>query len=292
MARPLRWCALALVVLLVTGSSPAPAEEVVPSAIVCAQGKDASFAERLAAKEIRRYVYLRTGQLLPLVDRLEAKAEGGLIVVGLKSRPAVAALLTDPTVKTTVTGLAAEQYLIKAVQHGGRPVILVAGGDPIGTLYGAYRLAEQLGVRFYLHGDVVPDERIAAGRCRELDESGQAAVRPPRHPAVPRLPRRARLVERRRLQGDPRPAAQAADELLRPAHVSRGRRRARSRRCGSAGPSDIGPDGRVKFSYPSRHFTTLQRHLGLRADEDGRLRLRRGGAVRSRRLRRRLHDGA
>jgi len=56
--------------------------KIVPAAVVCAG--DASFAERLAAGEIRRYVNLRTGRLLPVVDRLET-AGGGLIVVGSKS---------------------------------------------------------------------------------------------------------------------------------------------------------------------------------------------------------------
>ena len=61
-------------------------EPIVPRAVVCA--KNASFAERLAAKEIRRYVYLRTGSLLPMVEDLESQGDTGLIVVGCKHRPA------------------------------------------------------------------------------------------------------------------------------------------------------------------------------------------------------------
>jgi hypothetical protein len=41
----------------------------------------------------------------------------------------------------------------------------------VGTLYGAYRFAEKLGVRFYLHGDVIPDERLAA--VPDVDETGR-----------------------------------------------------------------------------------------------------------------------
>ena len=36
-----------------------------PAAIVCDKG--ASAPEKLAAKEVRRYVYLRTGKLLPII---------------------------------------------------------------------------------------------------------------------------------------------------------------------------------------------------------------------------------
>ncbi len=38
---------------------------------------------------------------------------------------------------------------------------MISGGSDVAVLYGAYRFAEKLGVRFYLHGDVIPDERIA-----------------------------------------------------------------------------------------------------------------------------------
>ena len=46
----------------------------------------------------------------------------------------------------------------------------------MGALYGAYRLAEHLGARFYLHGDVVPD-RTSPWKTPALDESGQPLFR-------------------------------------------------------------------------------------------------------------------
>ena len=81
-------------------------------------------------------------------------------MVAAKDRPVVTGFLSDAKLKAAVEGLAAEQYLLKTLQHNGRPVLLVVGGDPMGTLYGAYRLAEHLGVRFYLHGDVLPDKQV------------------------------------------------------------------------------------------------------------------------------------
>ena len=50
--------------LAITKAIAAP---TAPAAIVCDVG--ASPAEKLAAKEVRRYVYLRTGKLLPIVAR-------------------------------------------------------------------------------------------------------------------------------------------------------------------------------------------------------------------------------
>jgi hypothetical protein len=40
------------------------------------------------------------------------------------------------------------------------------------VLYGSYRLAEHLGVRFYLHGDVIPDRKIGS-TLPDLSESGK-----------------------------------------------------------------------------------------------------------------------
>ncbi len=131
--------------------------------------EDASPAEKLAAKEVRRYIYLRTGKLLPILDTLSQKPDGGLIVIGVKDQPVVQSLLSDATLKATIDGLTPEQYAIKTLNPDGRPILIIVGGDAIGTLYGAYRFAEHLGVRFYLHGDVVPDRRIALALPR-VDE--------------------------------------------------------------------------------------------------------------------------
>ena len=100
---------------------------------------------RLAAGEIRRYVYLRTGELLPI---------GGSA--------------TGRTIRLAVDQqLAPEEY--RLMREGDNQVI--TGGSAMGVLYGAYRYAELLGVRFYLHGDVVPDERLKSWPA--VDEAGR-----------------------------------------------------------------------------------------------------------------------
>ncbi|MHC4146198.1 MAG: malectin domain-containing carbohydrate-binding protein, partial [Planctomycetota bacterium] len=50
--------------------------------------------------------------------------------------------------------------------------MLICGGDEFGTLYGAYRFIEHFGVRFYLHGDVLPDKKISL-KMPDLDEQGK-----------------------------------------------------------------------------------------------------------------------
>ncbi|MCX6876005.1 MAG: malectin domain-containing carbohydrate-binding protein [Verrucomicrobia bacterium] len=99
------------------------------TAIVCPPAAPAQV--ELAAKEVRRYIYLRTGELLPIT------ASGAGITLQI-----------DPA-------LAAQQYRLQ----GDGTTLAITGGSGMAVLYGVYHFAEKLGVRFYLHGDVIPDEQ-------------------------------------------------------------------------------------------------------------------------------------
>ncbi|MCX5771255.1 MAG: hypothetical protein NTZ09_13445, partial [Candidatus Hydrogenedentes bacterium] len=124
--------------MLLVLSLPAFAAKPAPAIVV---SNDGSFCERLAGREVRRYVYVRTGGLLDILDALPAA--GDAIVVS-----------------TAADGLDAQAYALSTREEGKRRVLQITGGSEAATLYGAYRFAEILGVRFYMHGDVVPDERI------------------------------------------------------------------------------------------------------------------------------------
>lgn len=113
--------------------------------VVCASGAPPNV--RLAAHEVRRYVYLRTGVLLPIVAR---SGEGRAIV-----------LQTDPT-------LTQQQFRLRT----DGPVLTISGGSDVGVLYGAYAFAEKLGVRFQIDGDVIPDDRVPLA-WPALDETHQ-----------------------------------------------------------------------------------------------------------------------
>ena len=249
MLRPMRIVACCLCVL---AAMAARAESAAPVAVVC--DKDASFAEKLASKEVRRYVYLRTGKLLPIVDNLAAQAEGSLIVLGAKGRAAVQAVSTDAKLTQVVEGLAPEQYVLKTVKLGGRPVLLIAGGDPIGTLYGAYRFAEHLGVRFYMHGDVVPDQQTSL-ELPALDETRKPlfthrGIQPfhdfPEGPdwwnrdgykaILGQLPKMGMNFFGLHTY----PEGGVGPEPL----------------VWIGPPDEFTPDGKIRASYPSRHFTT------------------------------------
>jgi hypothetical protein len=122
--------------------------------------QDASALESLAANEVRRYVYLRTGKLLGVEKEATANER---IVVACK----------DSSVAGEIgQRLAPQQYTLKHNASPGGSIWLIVGGDGIGTLYGAYRFAEKLGVRFGLDEDVVPDDRLT-GSWPEINETGK-----------------------------------------------------------------------------------------------------------------------
>jgi hypothetical protein len=110
--------------------------------IVCPAGAPPNV--RLAAKEIRRYVWLRTGTWLTLVETGQG--------ITLKTDPA----------------LAAQQYRLKS----DGAALTISGGSDVAVLYGAYAFAQKLGVRFQLDGDVIPDGTIPFA-IPVLDETRQ-----------------------------------------------------------------------------------------------------------------------
>jgi hypothetical protein len=161
-----RWSWLLLVAF---GGMPAPAA---PTVIL--SPANASYMERLAAREVRRYVYLRTSVLLPITSNPGAAAKADMILVARKDRPLVQQALGANNISTeSLASLSAQDYWLKTFPSAPAPVpnrpaprirrglLLLAGGDDVGTLYAAYRFAELLGVRFYLHGDVIPDDQVS-----------------------------------------------------------------------------------------------------------------------------------
>ena len=132
--------------------------------------EDASGVERLAAQEVRRYVYLRTGELLPLQPRSSLSAGGDVIVVGSEESSLVASAAPAVNVPPEEGAFVIRSRSSDAVP--GRTLLLIAGHDDIGTLYGAYRFAEHLGVGFGLAGDAIPDGTIAL----QLDGYDEVAV--------------------------------------------------------------------------------------------------------------------
>ena len=123
---------------------------------------DAPGRQQLAAKEIARYLYLRTGSLPGEI------AADGVIVITKKDE----ALVTEASVRAAAADLRPQQYVLKTTADEGGRTWWIVGGDDVGALHGAYRFLEHLGVRFYLHQDVVP-EADPRFQLPDVDESGK-----------------------------------------------------------------------------------------------------------------------
>ncbi|MCC6488487.1 MAG: hypothetical protein IT364_13400 [Candidatus Hydrogenedentes bacterium] len=131
--------------------SPATAD---PSPAVVVSPKHASALEAFAAREVQRYIYVRTGTLLPFANK---PGKRDAIILAQKSDP----LLDSIRAEGQLDVLEEQDYLLRTVRdENGRSTIYLVGGCETAVLYAAYRFAEHLGVRFYLHGDVIPDESI------------------------------------------------------------------------------------------------------------------------------------
>lgn len=139
--------------------------------------RDASRWETLAAAELRRYLYLCTGELVPVlkIDSLAGLKNPGLVVSHKGALLKGAGEKADSVEKIPAAQfpeLYPEDYWLRTFKQGNKTHLLIAGGDGPGLLYGTYAFIEKLGVRFYLEGDIVPEEKTKF-RMPELDEKGR-----------------------------------------------------------------------------------------------------------------------
>ena len=130
----------------------------IPETIVIRQ--DASSLETLAAMEVRRYAYLRTGKVIPVS---KDTYDGNRIIV----------MCMNPEMEGDIgRDLVPQEFQIKTVNTEDKKIWWIVGGDEVGTLYGAYRFAEKLGVCFGLDEDVIPDELLVEG-WPDMNEIGK-----------------------------------------------------------------------------------------------------------------------
>jgi hypothetical protein len=188
----------------------------------------------LAAREVQRYLYLRTGRLASLSQPPKLAAD---ISVGI-----------DPALKP-------QEYCLKTTAARNRKSLKITGGSEQAVLYGAYSFAEKLGVRFYLHGDELPDQQ-SSFQLPDLDE------------------KREPLFDCRGIQPfhdftEGPDWWEAEDYQAYFAQLVKMKMNFAGFHCypeGGVGPEpliwiglpeDIQPDAKVSFSYPSRWASTM-----------------------------------
>ncbi len=137
---------------------------VVPvKALNIAHTSDASTVEQQAAKEVRRYVFLRTG-IAPEVISVNRYADlpgGDVIVVAADNQSIITELKPEYGDVDAPDSDNRKGYLLKSISKDGRHVLVITGADTVTTLTAAYRFAERIGCYFNLAGDVIPDQKLA-----------------------------------------------------------------------------------------------------------------------------------
>jgi len=113
--------------------------------------------EILASKEVKRYLYQRSNVLFDVIETVNAM-HASIIISSKENLPAG---FVDEQLSEKIGQLKEQEYIVTTIDGtGNNKKILICGGGQTGTLYGAYRYIESLGIRFYPHGDVIPDEQI------------------------------------------------------------------------------------------------------------------------------------
>ena len=118
-------------------------------------GPKASDLERYAADELAGYLgKLFRIEAQPAAEALPA-ADFSLLIGTPESNPTIAKVLgTEAWPKVSDQGI-----VLKRAVLDGKPALIIGGGSPRATLWAVYELVERWGVRYLLHGDVLPDPR-------------------------------------------------------------------------------------------------------------------------------------
>jgi len=144
--------AIVLALLLPFSAASGAHKQKRPAVQICVPSK-AAFCEKFAARELRRLFYLAFGSVPEITN--SPPQDRPAFVLGSKG----ATGLLPASLQQSAEALPPQAFLLKKEETPSGFVFYVVGGDPLGTLYGVYRLAEHFGLRFYLHGEAAPPMR-------------------------------------------------------------------------------------------------------------------------------------
>ena len=141
---------------------PTQARSKAPKTIIVLSEKP-SVQEAYAAREVRRYLYLRTGEILPIqeLEWNKLPTSGNIIVIGAATSPIIETFSESVKIQRPELLLKSEEYWLKTFTQKDQKILMVTGKDPVSTLYAAYKLVESYGIRYTLAGDIIPDGKIS-----------------------------------------------------------------------------------------------------------------------------------
>ena len=150
-------CAVAVILFAVTVA--ANAKE--PPRVGVVVGKNAPEIEQYAAAQLADYLQKLYGIQAQPGSSIPASSQ----VLFLVGTPATNTLVKHAAGKA-FPNVSEQGIVLKGVRFRNRPSLIVAGGSPRATLWAVYELVERWGVRYLLHGDVLPEK---AGELRLPD---------------------------------------------------------------------------------------------------------------------------
>lgn len=123
--------------------------------------------EKQAVQEIKRYVYLRCGEIpkTKTYTDIQSIPKNSIILLRKSSFEVEHSRISD-SIKFKINSLSVDAFYLK----NDNKKLYIVGGSDLSLLYGAYHFAELLGVRFYLHDEVIPDEKIQNFSLPAVDE--------------------------------------------------------------------------------------------------------------------------
>ena len=111
--------------------------------------------ERFAAEQLCDYLEKLFDLQTRPMSNLSSEAETLFLVGNLD----VDIVIQDTMAESTFQSISKQGFILRRVQFRGRPSLMVRGGSPRATLWAVYELVERWGVRYLLHGDVLPETR-------------------------------------------------------------------------------------------------------------------------------------
>jgi len=112
--------------------------------------------EQFAAREVGDILR----RLFDAEVQVEPQPNADAVGVVLVGNPATNSLVKE-TAGSSWPKLTDQGHAVRSVDLRGRPAVIVGGGSPVATLWAAYELGHQFGMRYLLGGDAFPAERPA-----------------------------------------------------------------------------------------------------------------------------------
>jgi hypothetical protein len=142
--------ALSALFLLAAGRSAAgPQVDVI-------LGPDAPRLERFAARELAGQLKQLFDAEVKIADKVPGASPNVIVVGSPATNPALGQLAGASWPKLSDQG-----HVLRSVRRGQGHALLVGGGSPVATLWAVYELGHHFGIRYFLHGDVLPVRKPA-----------------------------------------------------------------------------------------------------------------------------------